>query len=184
MCNSKVKLGLIHPECKDQTYLDGHFFVTSYNEGVKELIMKGKYSFNYSNFEFIGKLMSKFIKLYNLKPNSIIVPIPLTKKKRRIRGFNQSETITKQITTFISLNLLIKQSDGHSQAGLNGIDRRQNLKDLFIINPKITIEKTLPIILVDDVFTTGSTLSECAKTLKSAGFKTVYGYTFSKAGKI
>jgi len=184
VCNSKVKLGLIHSECKEQTYLDGHFFVTSYNEGIKELIMQGKYSFNYTNFEFMGRLMYKFIKLYRLPPETIICPIPLSKRKMRVRGFNQSEVLSKQINSFNTIRLLDKVKDVKAQATLDGQQRRQNLMGSFVMNPKITIEKSRAVLLVDDVFTTGSTLNEGAKALKLSGFKTVYGYTFAKAGKI
>lgn len=188
VCNSKVKLGLIHRECRDQTYLDGHFFVTSYSEGVKELIMQGKYSFNYANFEFIGELMAKFLKLYNLEP-PVIIPIPLTNKKKRTRGFNQSEIISKRLslnTAHPHLNLLKKIKDQPAQAELGGEERRLNLKDCFVVDEKLALklDKESPILLVDDVFTTGSTLNECAKTLRNSGFTRIYGYTFAKAGRV
>lgn len=186
VCNSKVKLGFIHEECKELTYLDGHFFVTSYNEGIKELIMQGKYSFNYSNFVFLGKLMSKFLRFYNLDKESILVPVPLTNKKKRVRGFNQAEVVVKELvnrTKYMSFELLQKTKNVSAQAELGGEDRRINLRDSFMVsNNNLNIQS--PIILVDDVFTTGSTLNECAKTLKEAGFSKVYGYTFAKAGKI
>lgn len=189
VCNSKVKSGLIHEECKNETYLDGHFFVTSYNEGIKELIMQGKYSFNYSNFVFLGKTMSKFISFYKLDTSAILVPIPLTRKKKRARGFNQSEIMVKEIakrTKFISISILKKPKDVSAQADLSGEERRINLKDAFQVDSNIIkdLNTSTPILLVDDVFTTGSTLNECAKTLKNFGFNKVYGYTFAKAGKV
>src|SRR6185369_12343303 len=170
VCNTKVKLGLIHEECKEQTYLNGHFFVTSYNEGIKELIMQGKYSFNYSNFKFMGELMSKFINLYRIK-SPIIVPVPLTIRKRRMRGFNQSEVMARALSSGTGhpfVNLLKKVKDKSAQVELSGEERRTNLKDSFVINKNKAqmLDKDSPILLVDDVFTTGSTLNECAKTLR------------------
>lgn len=184
VCNTRVKRGLLHEECKNETYLDGHFFITPYDEAPKRLVMEGKYSFNYSNFEFIGRLMNKFLKLYKLDPQTVVCPIPLSKRKKRVRGFNQSEILASQIKSLDMKSLLVKLKDSNSQVTLNGEERRQNLMGLFTINNKITIEKDRPVLLIDDVFTTGSTLNEAAKVLKSAGFKTVFGYTFAKAGQI
>ncbi|MFS8131390.1 MAG: ComF family protein [Candidatus Dojkabacteria bacterium] len=192
VCNSKVKKGFIHDECKSETYLDGHFFVTSYNEGIKELIMQGKYSYNYHNFEFIALLMRKFIKFYNItniNNLTILTPIPLSRKKKLARGFNQSEVICKELVNIESVEvvkLLVKVKDLHAQAELNGSERRENLLGAFKVDTNIAkkLNKECPIILVDDVFTTGSTLNECAKTLKEYGFISVYGYTFAKAGRV
>lgn len=186
VCNSRVKRGLIHEECKDQTYLDGHFFVVSYSEGIKELIMNGKYSFMFYNFEFIGELMSKFIRFYNLNKDSIFAPVPLTRRKKRIRGFNQSEVIASKLARDITyINLLNKIKDIPSQATLGGEERRINLKDSFQVNTKLAakLNTTQKVILIDDVYTTGSTLNECAKALKEYGFKEVLGFTFAKGGR-
>ncbi|MEP7103859.1 MAG: ComF family protein [Candidatus Dojkabacteria bacterium] len=188
VCNSKVKRGFIHDECKDQTFLDGHIFMVSYNEGVKELIMQGKYSFYYNNFKFIGQKMSKFIRLFSLDEHSILVPIPLTRKKKNKRGFNQSEVICNEISKYIdfkTINLLKRTKDVSAQADLSGEKRRSNLKGIFAIDQDLQhVYSTSSVILVDDVYTTGSTLNECAKVLKENGVQRVYGYTFAKSGGI
>ncbi len=188
VCGAKAKKGLIHSECKEYTYLDGHIFVTSYDEGVKELIMQGKYSFNYNNFVFMGELMSKFLKFYNFSHDLTLVPIPSTPRKRRLRGFNQSEIMCETIsrkTGYKSVKLLKKIKEVTAQADLTGEERRLNLKDTFSINSiaQNKLQKHKSIVLIDDVFTTGSTLNECARVLKENGFDKIYGYTFAKAGK-
>lgn len=117
--------------------------------------------------------------------NSILIPIPLDKKKLKSRGYNQAEELAKELSKILRIPVfsdnLIKIKTTLSQIELSGKEREQNLKGAFIIkNPaKITGEK---LFLVDDVYTTGSTMEECAKTLKEAVAKQVWGITITREG--
>lgn len=112
-----------------------------------------------------------------------IIPIPITRKRKSERGFNQSECIAKEIIkidenqTFTLLNnILVKTSNTEHQArSKNKKDREENIKGTFRVkNPELIKNKN--IILIDDVITTGSTIKEARKVLLKAGAKDVCGF--------
>jgi ComF family protein len=112
--------------------------------------------------------------------NPLLVAIPISKNKLRLRGFNQSEAICKALATldgnrFFSYapNVLYKIKDTNSQARVKDKKSRlENLKDSFAVKDKIVL-KNRNVILLDDVLTTGSTLSEATRMLKSANVKNI-----------
>ncbi len=110
----------------------------------------------------------------------ILVPIPMSKSKLRTRGFNQTEAICGALShidqgRFFSYkpNVLYKIKDTTSQARVKDrTERLKNLKDSFLVKDK-SLLKNQNIILLDDVLTTGSTLSEATLTLKNAGVRNI-----------
>ncbi|MCA9381800.1 ComF family protein [Candidatus Dojkabacteria bacterium] len=105
--------------------------------------------------------------------NTIITCVPIHISRKRWRGFNQSELLAKEIAkqkNLEFLQLLKKGTNTLPQVGLNKKQREANLKNTFEFNyTKVT--KTNQIVLVDDIITTGTTLIECTRTLRNAGFK-------------
>jgi ComF family protein len=99
-------------------------------------------------------------------------------KKQKRRGFNQAEEIGKIISEKIYIPLkvdnLIRIKNTDSQTKLNKKQRIENIKNAFIIKDKDTIKGKI-IFLIDDVYTTGATMEECAKVLKKAGAREVWG---------
>lgn len=117
------------------------------------------------------------------KNNSLFIPIPLFPSRQRWRGFNQAEEITKFLSFYFEIpyqsNNLIKIKKTQLQIELKEKEREKNIKDSFRILKIKEIEKK-KIFLVDDVFTTGATMEEAAKTLKRAGAKEVWGIVIAK----
>ena len=113
----------------------------------------------------------------------VLVPIPLAKKRLRQRGYNQSEEIAKELSSFLAipliLNCLVKIKETASQVELSGSQREENVKGVFFCENPDTV-RGKKIFLVDDVFTTGSTMEECALTLKRAGAKEVWGIVVAR----
>lgn len=107
-----------------------------------------------------------------------LIPIPLTKKRLKERGFNQAEEIAKELSRGFRIPLLsgilVKVKETEPQVELPKEKRAQNVKGAFVCKDRATI-KNKTIILVDDVFTTGSTMEEAALVLKSSGAKEVFG---------
>ena len=114
----------------------------------------------------------------------VITFVPMGKKGLRERGFNQAEEIANEISKIMNIpvfGLLRKTREHKHQAGLNQKDRLENLKGTFeIISDYKSKIKGERILIIDDVFTTGATLSECAKTIKEAKPKSVSALTFAK----
>ena len=108
-----------------------------------------------------------------------IVPVPLYKKKRRSRGFNQAELLAKGIGKKMGIpvysNLLKRRTDTLPQKKLGKKERKENLKQVFYLEKSMETEiKGKNILIVDDIYTTGSTVDQCSKVLKRAGAGEVY----------
>jgi ComF family protein len=159
-------------------YLDGLIAVGEYRGILGKLIKRLKYSHQFDVTQTAVKLMSQKMPQYKGN-NLILVPVPLHAKKLKIRGYNQSELLAFGIASKLelrSINLLVKIKATAPQAGLNRNERLQNLLGVFALkNPKLKYSKIPAIIIIDDVVTTSTTLNECAKILKNAGVKQVFG---------
>ncbi|OGI57134.1 hypothetical protein A3B85_03325 [Candidatus Nomurabacteria bacterium RIFCSPHIGHO2_02_FULL_37_13] len=114
----------------------------------------------------------------------ILIPIPLSSDRYRERGFNQAELICKELTKLdnnvnfkLENNILIKIKDTKHQARIeNRSERLKNIIDSFVVKNTEKI-KNKNIILIDDVTTTGATLSEARKILKRAGARKIIAFT-------
>ena len=105
-----------------------------------------------------------------------LVPVPLYAKNERVRGYNQAELLAQELAVLISrpvIPLLIRTRKTISQVSLNRHKRQENVRHAFALHPLADSKKEIlrgrSFLLVDDVCTTTSTLSECAKTLYRAG---------------
>lgn len=121
-----------------------------------------------SHFSFVG---------FTPHPQALVVPVPLSTRRLRERGFNQSELIARKIAQALHLTcdntLLLRTRHTVPQTEMSL--RRERLFNVRNAFSCITPERVngRHVILIDDVFTTGATLSECAKVLQSAGAKKV-----------
>jgi ComF family protein len=117
---------------------------------------------------------------------TLLIPVPLHKSRLRARGFNQAELIARAAarrlpqSAEISCTALVRQRDTVSQVGLSREERIQNVRDAFRVVHAAAV-KDRELVLVDDVMTTGTTLSECARVLKQAGAKRVWAVTVARA---
>ena len=136
---------------------------------------------------YFGEEMAKL--LMRVLPNAdmLIVPVPLTKERRRERGYNQAEELAYAVYAYmqkaeynVELNVtaLEKVRDGASQKHLGFVERAKNVVGSYHLHErKIFQDKT--VVLVDDILTTGATGSECARILRGAGAREVYLLTVS-----
>lgn len=176
--------------CKNKE-LSGLYSALAYKE--KALTRKLIYQFKYQPYlkDLAKTLASILIEHFVLSgkntddiwQNSVLMPIPLDKKKLKIRGYNQSEELAKELAKILDVpvasNVLVKIKSTKPQMELSKQERENNLRGAFAIkNPeKISGEK---IFLVDDVYTTGSTMEECARVLRDAGAKSVWGIAIAR----
>jgi len=169
--------------------LDGLFFAVSYqNKIVKKLIQEFKYEpFIKDLAEPLTNLIINHILLLNeenrFRKGDVLIPIPLSKRKLKSRGFNQAEEIAKELSKELKIpvvaDCLIKTKENLPQMELSGKERIENIKGVFEIRNKEKIQNK-KILLVDDVYTTGATMEECAKILKQAGAKEVWGVVIAR----
>ncbi len=178
-------------EIHQKMNLDGLFNPTSYKDLlVKKLITKLKYEpfLKTLSSPLAFLIISHFLltenKLIAEAPeSSFFIPVPLSPARKRWRGFNQSEEIARELSIFfnvpVSFNNLIKIKTTQPQIELKKEEREKNVQGAFELkNPQIIRGKR--IFLIDDVFTTGSTMEECSKTLKQAGAHQVWGIVVAR----
>ncbi len=116
----------------------------------------------------------------------IIVPVPIHESKMSLRGFNQSYIIGKHLSRYISLPVLpcLKRTAiTKEQYNLDKIERIFNVNNAFKINMLYNI-RNKRVLLIDDVFTTGSTVEECSKALLGAGAESVFVITAASGRSI
>ncbi|OQB25806.1 MAG: DNA utilization protein GntX [Firmicutes bacterium ADurb.Bin182] len=130
--------------------------------------------FKYNNGKYLTSFFISYMKVPDKKID-VIVPVPLHKNRQRQRGYNQSELLAKKIAERENIrfdpHIIARTRDTGTQTKLSHKQREKNVKGAFSVLSNV---KGLDIVLIDDVITTGSTLSECAKVLKKAGAGKVY----------
>jgi ComF family protein len=182
--------GVTHTECQNKYSLDGLISIWKYQGAIRKAITSLKYKYSTEVGRELTECFTNVLKINNstfMIPNSsILVPIPLHWHKENVRGFNQSIEVGGSVSSVMGWkfipDLLVKKQSTVSQTELGGEARRQNLKNVFSINPahKSTSLNLKYVILFDDVFTSGSTLREAAKVLKRAGVEKVWGLTIAR----
>ena len=113
-----------------------------------------------------------------------IVPVPLHTKRLAERGYNQAQLLAEQVASIVGIgcevNGLQRIRETKSQVTISGSERLENIKDAFVANSQFVSGRS--IVIIDDVYTTGSTMSACGEALLSAGATVVYGLTVTAAG--
>ncbi|MCL4561206.1 MAG: ComF family protein [Chloroflexi bacterium] len=113
----------------------------------------------------------------------LVVPVPLGRARLKERGYNQADLIAKPLALAsgarYSRSGLVRIRETESQVGLNIIQRRENVAEAFYGNRALVASKK--VLVIDDVTTTGATISACADALQNAGAAAVYGLTLARA---
>ena len=163
--------------------LTGLYFAMEYkNPLIKDLVQKFKYNpFIKELAKPLASLITVHFQLLEDRPsfsNSVLISIPLDKKRLRWRGFNQATEISKQLSKSLNIplvsNCLAKIREVQPQIKLTAEERKENVKGIFKCKNKNVIYGK-KILLVDDIYTTGSTMEEAAEVLKKSGAKEVWG---------
>ena len=155
-----------------------------YEGVVRRYILKYKFqdkSYLYKTFVNFLLKNEKFFEI--IKSYDTIIPVPISKERQKERGYNQSYLLAKEIAKKtginIEINCLFKSKNIIEQSKLNKEDRIQNIQGVYELKnyKKISNKK---IILVDDIYTTGSTVNECCKVLKVASQNKIGVLTIAK----
>lgn len=150
--------------------------VFEYNQKISPAVFIMKNSICGNSPYAFGKFLSQRIKSENITAD-FIIPVPMYKTNLKQRGYNQAELIAKYIGRFLGIkvccDVVIKNRKTPAQKNLTRLQRKTNLKDAFSITD-ISKVKNKRIIIVDDICTTGSTLSEITNLLIKSGVAEVY----------
>ena len=169
-------------QCKDyERFFDQNFSCYHYKDSVTHAIQKFKFSgAKYLSIDF-AKIFAKRFADMNIDID-IVTFVPSTKRKIKSRGYNQAEEMAKEFAKLVNipcLNLLVKTKETAEQKELSRKERLENLIDSIAVADKWQV-KGKNILVIDDIFTTGATISACAKALKKAGATKVYALTLAK----
>lgn len=144
------------------------------------------HSLKYDHFKALAgpaaRLMARYFEAHPL-PADLLIAVPIHSKRLRRRGYNQADLMARKLSRFIGVpivgeGVLVRIRDTDSQVGLGAQARRHNVAGAFACRQGVLTGKR--ILLIDDVCTTGATLSACAVALKEAGAVSVWGFTFSR----
>ena len=165
----------------------------NFNELISVFDYQGMIRTNILNYKFkeksyMAKTFVKFLinneKLFEkIKTYDTIVPVPISRKRMKQRGYNQSLIIAKELNKYFKLeiaeNSLIKVKNVTEQSKLNKEDRQNNIINAYEIKNEQILENK-KVLLIDDIYTTGSTVNECSKMLKLANPKKIGVLTLAK----
>ena len=165
----------ISPKYHCPENLDGIFVLAHYDGIIRKAIREVKYRGKYAIFSEISGMFPKLNFYFDF-----LVPVPLSKERFQKRGFNQAEKLARYLK-FPILDCLERTRDTKPQFDLKLEERKENVKDAFTLNSNFKFQiSNSSVCLVDDVATTGATLSECAKVLKKAGASKVYAICIAR----
>lgn len=165
----------------------------SYDGGLRELIHLLKYEQVRPAAKVLGRMLAEAIaglESYSIQSPAAVVPVPLHARKLRQRGFNQTELIVREALKIgggngrlvLRSGVLERRRETQSQIGLTRHQRRENIRGAFAVaKPEQIVSRE--VLLVDDVFTTGTTVSECARVLLRAGASKIYVATVARTLK-
>lgn len=153
----------------EDKYFNELIYIFKYEGQIRKLILD--YKFNeksYIYLTFVNFLLKNKKIFENIKNYDTIIPVPISKKRLKTRGYNQSLLIAKEISQQTNLDLvnncLIKTKNIIEQSKLNKEEREKNIQGVYKLENKKLIENK-KILLIDDIYTTGSTVNECSKIL-------------------
>lgn len=187
VCQKPSIDGFTHPKCTKPQSLNGLIALWPYKGVVRKAISSLKYKFVKEISGELSLLILQRVKnrfLFERK-KCILTTVPLFWIRKNIRGYNQVDGVAKvlaeQFNYIFYADLLIRKKLKDPQAKLSKKKRVENIRGVFKLNPEYkSITKEACITIVDDVYTTGSTLREAGKVLKRNGAKEVWGLVIAK----
>ena len=178
-----IKIIIDDEELEDK-YFNELMYIFKYEGLIRKLIID--YKFNdksYLYLTFVNFLIKNQKLFENIKKYDTIIPVPISKKRFKNRGYNQSLLVANEIAKKFNLklmnNCLFKTKNIIEQSKLNKEEREQNIKSAFELKNKHLIQNK-NILIFDDIYTTGSTVNECSKVLKLAHPKKIGVLTIAK----
>lgn len=155
--------------------------VYEYQGGLRNAIHRLKYDNDLGVGEILGRKCADHLERLHWKID-LVIPVPLGKKRRKERGYNQAAMIAYPMSLMLGIQYgqkqLVRSKETVTQVEYNAEQRKQNVHEAFSA-PNSHL-KGKNILIIDDVITTGSTMDECARALKKAGVKNVYGLSVAR----
>lgn len=181
--NNMKKKKFICPNCiKSKPKFHKCVSVVKYNDAAKKIILPFKHADKTNFAKIMGRMMSATISPF-IKEVDFIMPVPIHLKRMLKRKYNQSSLLANEISANtkkpVLYNVLYRREFRQSQGHLSEKERKYNVQGAFGVKHSDKI-KGKNILIVDDVFTTGATISECAEVLRKNGAGKIFVVTFAR----
>lgn len=160
------------------------YYLTKYEKQIRKILLKFKFSDRPDIHLFFSEIISKKINIVEkIKEYDYIIPVPMHIIQCKKRGYNQAELIAniigKEHGIRVLNDILVKNKNNERQSGLNKKDREKNVKNVYELTKKEILENK-KILIIDDIYTTGNTISECRKTILKGKPKIVDALVLAK----
>ncbi len=164
---------------------DRAYACAAYQGPAREILHRYKFDRRIFLGNFLSNRILAFADKYLKKQDfDAVMAVPLDPKRHLSRGFNQSSLLSQKLSKAMKLKeiskLVARKSSSSCQSLLSRQERKANLRDCFFVTDKRSLARFKRILLVDDIMTSGQTFSECAKTLKKNGARSVTAFAFAR----
>lgn len=176
-------------DCMDAEHnFEKGFTCVEYGAVERELI----HEFKYKDKAYLGRKLAEImydrIQAEELEPE-LIVPVPMYGRKEKKRGYNQAAVLAASLAKYMGVKyagkLLVRTVETKAMSTLGALDRRRNIQKVFSVpHDKADWLTGKTVLLVDDIYTTGSTADACASALREAGAAKVFVFTFASGANL
>lgn len=181
--------------CRDhQHYYDKGYTCTEYGTHERAIVFALKYDGRPDLANVIGeiladRMLAEFTAAELRNTYDLVLPVPIHKHKKRIRGYNQAALLAREFSERIGIqtndSTLARVRETHVMKSLGPDQRRENIRGAFALNPGRSADLSdKTILLIDDIYTTGATIDEIASVLKSAGANRVDYLSFASGADV
>lgn len=176
-------------DCMDGEHVfEKGFTCVEYGPAERDLIHRFKYKDKAYLGRKLAEIMYDRIQAEELDPE-LIVPVPMFIRKERKRGYNQAAVLAASLAKYTGIpyagKLLIRTVETKAMSSLGALGRRKNLQEVFFVpHDKMNRLTGKTILLVDDVYTTGSTADACSSVLLEAGAARIFVFTFASGANL
>lgn len=194
LLNSEASYEILE-NTETKNFFQEHIYIFKYQGIIRKLLIDYKFNGKSYLYKTFVKILLKNQKIFeNLKKYDTIIPVPISKKRKKERGYNQSYLIAQELTDRLNYrrneteklieiqdNCITKTKNIIEQSKLDKEQRIENIKGVYelILKNKEKL-KNKKILLLDDIYTTGSTVNECSKVLKEAEPEKISVLTIAK----
>ena len=194
LCKSTKEDTILCSKCREKIHylpktvirkIDGVsvYSCTVYDDVIKKLIKNLKYHNQKQLAKVMALIMHEYIKELNLNKEYVLLPVPIHKNRLKERKYNHMEICANEIFKLsgykVNKNLLIRIKDTQNQYKLHRDERIKNIKGAFELSKTEFPDKTLNYLIIDDITSTGATLEEIIKLLKSNGYNNLTALTLA-----
>ncbi|MDR0958517.1 MAG: ComF family protein, partial [Clostridiales bacterium] len=192
ICGTYTENETVCLRCSSRTesfFFERNFAVTPYVDDVRRAIYDFKYAGDKRLARLFAEITAEYCDFEEITFADMFIPVPISSGKLKKRRFNQSRLFADELSIIFGkkvADILLRERETRPQSGLSITERTANVSGAFSMKNKteaVSLLKGSSVVIVDDIFTTGATINECAKVIKNYGAEHIFGLTFAAVYK-